>query len=133
MINYTQLVQDVQDGNEDPLKAYVELMKLQKSIEEAIKYIKDEAINAASNYGKEKFEKYGYEIKYNRGRKIWDFKNIKQWNEYKQKLNDIEEFAKMAYSAYEKEGQFVYPETGEIIPLPLVTHSNDYITVTKLK
>ena len=133
MINYTQLVQDVQDGNEDPLKAYVELMKLQKSIEEAIKYIKDEAINAASNYGKEKFEKYGYEIKYNQGRKIWDFKNIRQWNEYKQKLAEVEEFGKLAYSAYEKGGQFVDPDTGEIIPVPIVTHSNDYITVTKLK
>jgi hypothetical protein len=54
----TSLVTEVEEGNVDALKAYIDLMRLNKVIEASLAQIKESAIKEAKNHSKS-FEFYG--------------------------------------------------------------------------
>lgn len=127
-MNISQLVQDVIDGNEDPLKAYVLLYDLGKEVEKAITYIKDYAVNEA---GKEQgpFERYGKKIQFIKGGiSKYDFSKIGNWKHKKEELEEIEDYYKKAYHAHKSNITMVDPN-GEILVLPEVSYKSDYITI----
>lgn len=131
-MNYKQLITDVENGNENPLRAYVHIQALIKELEQAKDYIQDYAILEASKHEKGSVID-GYEITYCKGRKNWNFKNIHEWQTKKEALTDLEEALKKAWEAKNSGFEQIDIATGEIKELPTVTYSNDYLTLKKIK
>lgn len=129
-MNIEQLVQDVIDGNEDPLLALALLKQQKTDIEKGLKIVEDAAFHEAAKYGKS-FEHGGYKFTQTDGRKLWKFDNIQSWAQTKEQLLEIEGKAKAAYSAYEKNVTSI-SEDGEVLELPTVTFSKPSISVKKI-
>ena len=131
MINIQQLVQDVLDGKENPLKAFAVLKELQKQISNAISEIEDGAFEEAAKYGEKTFEAMNYKFELREGGRRYSFKNIDNWVSTNNKLKEIEKQCKLAATAYEK-GKQIIDENGELVPLPEITYSKSSITVRPL-
>lgn len=131
MIDIQQLVQDVLDGKENPLKAFAVLKGLQKQVSTAISEIEEGAIEEAGKYGEKTFEAMNYKFEIREGARRYSFKGIESWVETNKKLKDIEKQCKLAASAYEK-GKQLIDDNGEIVPIPEITHSKSSITVKPL-
>lgn len=129
MIDYTQMVQDVLEGNESGLKAYAILSVLKKDIDKAISEIKDLALIESEKYGAKSFEDFGFKFERRNGAARYSFKNITEWCEVKSELNDIEKKAKQAYSSYKNGLSSFNNEDGSEIELPEVTYSTDSLIV----
>lgn len=132
MINIEQLIQDVNDGNENPLKAFAVLKELQKNVSDALGYIEEYAMEEAEKYGAKTFEAMNYKFELREGSRRYSFKNIEKWVGLEKQRKDLEATLKNAASAYEK-GQTVVDENGEVVPVPEVTYSKSSITVKPLK
>lgn len=125
------MVIDVENGVENPLRAYLKLVELKKDIEKAIDYIKDYAINEASKYEKGA-EIDGKRLVYSRGRAMYDFSKIGAWIEAKERLKEVEDYYKTLYLAKSKTGfDNVNIDSGEIAVLPEVTYTSDYIKIER--
>lgn len=125
-------VQEVLDGNFDPLEAYVELDQLKKYIEKCIEEVKPVAITDAQKYPEKTFVNKGYEISYNEGRRSYDFSKIQRWKEQQIKLKAIEDMAKQAAEMYGKSTNLV-DENGEVIQPCIVKHSSPFLTIKPTK
>jgi hypothetical protein len=101
------IVNEVNDGYVDPLKAYMELKELEEIISISMKSIKDQAMDEARKYGKKSFQFHNAEITLKNGASRYDFSHIQSYQQQKEKLKYIEELAKI--------GGGVIEETGEII------------------
>lgn len=130
MINFTQLVQDVIDGEEDPLKAYGVLKGLEKQIKAALDEIHPDVLEAATVHEKT-FKHSGFRFEYRNGGASYSYKNIADWVEKSKELKEIEAKAKGAYSSYQQ-GLRTTSEDGEIIDLPEVTYRKDTLIVNQL-
>ena len=128
MINVGQLVQDVLDGNENPLKAYAVLKELSKQVSDGISQIEDGALEEAAKYGEKTFEALNYKFEVREGARRYNFKNIPEWVSASEKLKEMESTYKQAANAYEK-GKTVIDDNGEVVPVPEVTFSKSSIVV----
>jgi len=92
----------VEDGNENPLRAYVELKRIEKVVEESIKQVFPEALTEASKYSEKTFSFNGAEItkKANPGR--WDYKSCPRVEDVAAQLKEAQEQAKAAYNQSQK-------------------------------
>lgn len=131
MIDIAQLIQDVIDEKENPLKAFAVLKGLQKQIADGIKEIEEGALEEAAKYGEKTFEAMNFKFEVREGRRTYSFKNIESWVETNNKLKEMESTFKQAASAYEK-GKTVVDDNGEVVPVPEVTYSKSSITVKPL-
>ncbi len=131
-MDYSQLVQDALDGNESALKAYAILKSEHAKFATYIKEIEPAAFSEASNWDEKTFKLEGYKFTKRQGGKRWDFSELKEWQEAKSKLKDIEERAKLAYANYDK-GLMAVTLDGDVKELPIVTYSKDSVSITKLK
>lgn len=112
-LNYNQaaqLAQDAIDGNEDPLKAFGLLKRLQE----------------AEKFGTREFDLFKVEFKY--GSRRFDFSDIEEWAKAKESLKVIEEKYKGAYTANEK-GLMSVDEDGEVLTLPRVKYTPDTVVI----
>lgn len=128
MIDYAELVQNVLNGDESPLKAYAILSLLQKDIDKAVKEIKEYALEEANKYPDKTFEDYGFKFERRNGSARYSFKHIEEWSNLKEQLSDVEQRAKQAYSSY-KSGLTSVSEDGEVMELPEVTYGSDVLVV----
>ena len=129
MIDYNQMVQDVIEGNESPFRSLgiiqMEIKELQKM--EAI--LKDAALDEAQKHDK-KFYDGGFDIERREGGRIWNFKEIPEWNKAKDTLNAVETKYKALADAYGKfDGVQVADADGCEITLPKVTYRKDSLII----
>ncbi len=129
MVNIGELVQNVIDGQEDPLKALIVLKNLEKEVKEGLKVISPAAQDEAEKYEKT-FQYHGHELTRTEGRRTFNFKKIPEWMKKSTELKEMEAMYKQAYASYEK-GITPVSEDGEVIPLPEVTYSKSSISVKK--
>lgn len=131
--NFAQLVQDVDEGLEDPLKALAKIKQLKESVELAYKAIYAAAIDEAKKYPENTVEAHGFQFIKKGGTTRYNYKEIPEWFELNAKLKEIEDKHKNAYTTWKKGGTAIDPETGEVIQQPIVTYGADSLTVKPLK
>ena len=131
MINTSQLVQDVLDGNEDPLKAYGILKQHLTHVQNGIEQIMPDVLSDADNYTENSFKHKGFKFEKRQGRRVFDFKGIPEWV----KLNDLkkanEAMYKGAADAYGK-GKTMIDDGGEVVPCCVVTYASPSIVVAEI-
>lgn len=116
----------VLDGNESPLKAYIEFKKIEADLKEAIEAIKDQALEEASKYGKS-FSHDGVQVEIRSSAGKWNYKHVQEWNELSKKMDSLEEQLKHAYKA---KASLVNEGTGEILMTAQYTPGKETIFVT---
>ena len=123
-------VQKVEDAEADALKAYIELKQSADLIADAMKQIKDLAIEELDNYPKRKAELMGVKAEVRNGASRYDFKHIHDWSEYKARLQAIEGDAKEAAKLAAK-GKIMLDEDGVQVEPAKVTHGKETIFTSK--
>ncbi len=131
-MDYSQLVQDALDGNESALKAYAILKSEHAKFTEYIKEVEPAAFSEAANWDEKTFKLEGFKFTKKAGGKMWNFKELPEWQKAKAAITDIEEKAKLAYANYDK-GLMSVTLDGDVKELPIVTYRKDSVSVTKLK
>lgn len=127
----SKLIQDVLDGNEDSLKTYIELKELEKHLKSGFEAIEKDVIIEAQKYEGKTFNKMGYEITFNEGKRSYVFKHIEKWNDLSVKLKEIEEMAKQSALNQSKKILNVSESDGEIIEPCVIKYSKPFITIKK--
>ncbi|MCB0745269.1 MAG: hypothetical protein KDC67_15275 [Ignavibacteriae bacterium] len=130
MKDFKQAVQEVIDGNADPLEVYAALNLELKELETCKKQIEDYAKEEAEKHGS-KFEHKGYKFEVRQGGRSYSFKNIKAWSDKQKEIKEIEERYKSAFSSYEK-GLMTADENGEEMELPEVSYRSNSLIIKKL-
>jgi len=104
---------DVVVGLTPALKTYIELKRIEKTVDLALKAVNDSAINEAKKYNSKSFSAFGaaIEIRSNAGK--WNFEHIPEWAKLKEELKNIEESRKIAFKQQKEGRAMVYTETGE--------------------
>jgi len=131
ILNLPQLVQDVFDGQEDPLKAYAIAKEYEKSVKECLEALKEAALEEASTYEKN-FEHAGFKFERRDGKATYSYKHIDSWNEANNKKKHIETTAKDAFKAY-SQGKTMVDDQGEVIEPAHVTYSSDSLVIKKIQ
>ncbi len=130
-MNVEQMIQDVVDGNENPLRAYALLKEKQKDIQEAIKHIEEYAIEEAEKHGEKIFETMDWKFEMRNGARRCVYKNIPEWVEANKALKDRESLYKQAALAYEK-GKTIVDENGEVVPAAETTFAKSSLIIKRL-
>lgn len=123
-------VQKIQDAEADALKAYIELKQSADLIADALKQIKDLAIEELDNYPRRKAELMGVKVEVRDGASRYDFKHIHDWSEYKSRLKAIEEEAKEAAKLARK-GMVMIDDDGVEVEAAKVTEGKETIFISK--
>lgn len=124
----SQLVQDVIDGVESPLKA-IALLKIQKSwIDKCIMEVEPIALEESSKYDSDTFKSKGYVFQKRNGGAMYSYKHIPEWNKAKENLKEIEQRSKQALIS-KSNGLVPVTEDGEEVLLPVVSYRKDSISV----
>lgn len=124
----SQLVQDVEDGNESALKAFAILKKQADFIKQCIDQIEPIAFDEAERYGEKTFEDHGYKFEIRKGGAMWSFKNCPNWVQKKEELQNVEKMLKAAAESHEF-GTTSVDENGEVLTLPEKSYRKDSIVV----
>ena len=130
-MNYTQLVQDIEDGNESALKGLSLLREQKKIIDACIKQVDPIALDEAEKYGEKTFEYQGFSFQLKIGAKRFNFSNSEKWSKAKASITDIESAMKEAWQASQRGSQTV-DEDGVLVDIPEVTYNNDSLTIKKI-
>lgn len=130
MKDYAELVQQVLDGNEDPIVAFAEIKQQLDLLTKCKEQVEEYAMKEAEKYGKS-FEYKGYKVELRDGGRNYSFKNITEWQTYSKALKECEERAKAAYSSYEK-GLTSSDADGVVLELPEVTFRKSSIIIKKI-
>ena len=123
-----QLVQDVLDGEENPLKAYGIINEHIKQLKICSEEVKEEAILEALKQDDKTFTNAGFIFSLKEGRANHDFKHIDAWVKADKVKKDIEAKAKLAFQAY-KQKMNTADQEGEVAPMSVVTYSKESLSV----
>lgn len=122
----SEIINDEVEGNVERMKALVALHEIQKEAENVLKHIKawkSENINDLEQDSKDYPDGYGgYTFEFRNGGKMYNFKNIEEWTKKSGELKDLEEKYKAAFNLKLKGVEPIDSETGEIIPIPIITY-----------
>jgi hypothetical protein len=124
--NYAEAVEN---GQTNPLSAYVEMKAMAEMIASIMDKVKDQAIEERRKYGKEEVIKNGYKIELANGRKIWKYDTSQRWQQINAQRKTYEELMQKAYAG----AQIADAETGELIPAAELSFASDTIRLTEMK
>lgn len=128
----SQLVQDVIDGVESPLKGLALLKEQKAYLEKCIAEIEPIALEEASKYDSNTFEDKGFRFERRTGGAMYSYKHIPEWVQAKEALKEIEQRSKQAWSS-KSNGLIPVTEDGEEIMLPVVSYRKDSISAKPVK
>lgn len=128
IIEISRIVTAAEDGDEDALKAYIQLKQMDEMLQVALKQIHPLAMTEAEKYGEKSFNAFGATItrKANAGR--WSFDECEYVARKKEELKDVEELAKQAYHAASK-GKMMVDDNGEVLTPAMYKHGADNISI----
>jgi len=126
-------VNKVKNGDDDALMQYIELKRIAKALETAIKEIQADALAEAEKYGKGDFLRNGASVSVRATAGRWDFKHIKEWTKAKVEIEKVEGKYKALYKTKELGTIPVDEETGEILDMPIFNAGGDTIFLKFLK
>jgi len=122
------LVHSVENGEANSLEVFAVIKKIEKMFKEAKDKLDPYAIEDAEKQGKSSFVAYGQAFEIRNGGRTFDFKGIKEYEDAKKKLKDVEEKYKQAYLSKEK-GLMVASGDAEEMQLPTVTFKKNSLIV----
>lgn len=126
------LMNKIIDGDAKALNHYAEVKEYFEDIKNLFDAVKEIAEEEAESYEKN-FSINGNDFEKRNGRKVWNFKNISEWQIAKDNLKEIEDKYKIAFSAYQKGKSIIDDGTGEVLPVPDVTYTKDYFVFKRKK
>lgn len=131
-----ELVKRVKEGNQSALDVFISFKQIADYLEKAKKEIDEVAINEAEKYQNETYN--GFKVSIVQGRKMFDFKNIKEYSEKQSELKSIEEKYKSALDGVQKgtvqiDGENWIDQNGELLPFPKISYGKSYVKLEKLK
>lgn len=128
MNTYEEIAEQVEKGEFDPLKAYAHLKREEAILKSCIARVQEAAVEEAEKYEDKKFEAHGFQFERREGRKMYDFKHIPEWIEAKGALKTVEDKAKAALAARDR-NLLTATEDGEEAYLPRVTFTKSSLSV----
>lgn len=126
-------VKKVNSGDDSALMQYIELKRISKALETALKEIQSEALSEAEKYGKGELLRNGASVSVRATAGRWDFKHIPEWIKSKAEIERVEGKYKSLYKSKEFGTIPVDEETGEILEMPIFTQGGDAIFLKFLK
>lgn len=126
-----KLAQSVIDGEQDALKVYIELKRIETKLKEVMPLVEPLAFESASRWSEKTFVVEGAEIQKKNAPGKWDYSNITQYSKAKENLKNVEELAKQAFAA-KKHGSVIVDENGEVVEPPQYTEGKSIISVRLL-
>ena len=124
--NYAEAIEN---GQTNPLNAYVELKQFSDLISDMMDQVKQQAVEERRKYGKEDIVRNGYRIEVANGRKIWKYENSQKWQQLNAQRKTYEELMQKAYHG----AQIADAETGEVIPSAELSFASDTLRLTPTK
>ncbi|TNE74969.1 hypothetical protein EP331_00320 [bacterium] len=130
MLHYLRdLTESVENGNSDSIVTLAKITNLEKALKDCKDQVYLTALEEAEKYPEKTFEHKGVKVEKRAGRKVYDFKNIQEWNNLNQNVKLFESKSKAAYDAYQKGLKMYDEETGEEIPIPSVYNTKDVLVL----
>ena len=102
-----ELAKQVQDGEVNPLSAYIQLKKMEAEMKTAMSTIQPLAIDEADKWKEKTFKMEGALVEKRSSPCTWDYSEVAAYNQAKERLKYIEKVAQI--------GGGVDPQTGEEI------------------
>lgn len=128
MKDLSLLVQEVLDGNADPLEAFSILKDHEAYVQKCINEIKEGAMEEARKQSEKTFIGYGCKFEYRTGGARYDYSNIPGIVELETELKKLKKEAQMRCKVTHQ----VVSEDGEVLPKPIVKYSYDSLSVKKV-
>lgn len=122
------LVWSVVNGEQNALEVFAVVKTIEKLFTDAKKKIDEFALTESERYNQSTFEAFGQKFELRNGGTTFDYKGIKEWEEAKKNLSDIEEKYKQAFISYEK-GLLNVTLDGEELTLPKVSYRKSSLIV----
>ncbi|CAB4127929.1 hypothetical protein UFOVP105_3 [uncultured Caudovirales phage] len=126
-------VLSVQNGESEALSNYIELKRIAKALNGAIKEIQSDALSEAERFGKGDFLKDGASVSVRATAGRWDFKQIAEWKKASDEIKKVEDKYKTLYKSKDLGTIPVDEATGEILQMPIFNHGADAIFLKFLK
>ena len=123
------LFQSILDGEEKPSKLYIELLSQKEVIDEQIAILKPLMLEELNSYPEKEVAIGGLTFQKKSAAGRWDYSDIAQWNAYKEKIKELENYAQQVYKSAGKMN--VADENGEIILPAKYTAGSDTFSVLK--
>lgn len=120
------VIQSINLGYTNPLEAFAVFKKLEKLFTEAKKKVDELAIEEAEKYGVTQFEYSNQKFELRNSSRTYDYSNIKEWIDAKQKLKEVEEKYKQVANTNHI---VIDQETGEILEKPVIKLSKQSLIV----
>jgi len=96
------LFQSILDGEEKPSKLYIELLSQKEVIDEQIAILKPLMLEELNSYPEKEVAIGGLTFQKKSAAGRWDYSDIAQWNAYKEKIKELENYAQQVYKSAEK-------------------------------
>jgi len=126
----TYLLNQVEEGNINPLDVYAIFKQSKLLIDEAIAQVEPLAQREAEMYSEKSFEQSGFTFEKRNGATRYSYNHIPEVFVLKQKLKETEAKYKHAFLSTQK-GLMPISEDGEELILPKVSYSKDSLIVKK--
>lgn len=126
----SELVQQVVDGNCDPLEAYIHVKDLEKHLSECIKQVEPIAYQEADKWKEKTFTYKGAEIQKKNAAGRYDYSTVSLWKQADERKKKIEELSKTAYKGG---ATIVDEESGEVVEPCSYTEGKAIISIRILK
>lgn len=124
----SQSVQEVLDGNADPLEVWAALKDIEKHLEKCKAEVERAAMEEANKYPDKTFQYKGMTFTRIEGRANYKFDHLPMWVAMKEEMKSFEERAKAASKNVQIGAQMV-TEDGEVIYPAIVTYSKSSLSV----
>ena len=120
-------IQDVQDGNFNPLEAYANLKSLEKYLKTSYLQIEESAIEEAEKYGEKTFEDFGFSVTVRNGNTTYDYSSNVDIKRLEGELKYIKDLLK---NASRMDKVIVDENTGETYsPCPIKSGSKQSLII----
>ena len=90
------------DGEIEPSLAYVELLAQQEEIAEKLAQLKPLVLQELQAYPEKEVKLHGLTFQKKSAAGRWDYSDIAQWNAYKEKIKELENYAQQVYKSDRK-------------------------------
>ena len=124
----SQAVQQVIDGNADPLEVWAQIKGLEKFIDDAKSQIEKAALIEAEKYGEKTFEYKGMTFNKIEGRAMYKYDHLPMWNALKEEMKHIEEKSKSA-ARNQQIGVNSVDDDGVVIDPCIITYTKPSLSV----
>lgn len=114
-----QIINEVTEGNSNPLSVHLQIIALEKTLEVIKSGIRDHVLTEAEKYGQKSFEFLGNKVEIREVGTKYDFKGCSDpvWNRIQESIAELKEAMKereMLLKSIHKTTSIVDEETGEI-------------------